>query len=65
MASVRNLVINILRLTGASNIAAGPRHHGRNLTDRSRPSTPADFAGACGRCYGCCTNTWAVAESPS
>ena len=29
MASVRNLVISILRLTGATNIAAGLRHHGR------------------------------------
>lgn len=29
MAGIRNLVINILRLTGATNIAAGLRHHSR------------------------------------
>ena len=30
MASLRNLAINILRMTGTSNIAAAPRHHARD-----------------------------------
>ena len=34
MASLRNLVISILRLTGATNIAAAVRHNARNS---SRP----------------------------
>jgi hypothetical protein len=32
MASLRNLAISILRLTGHSNIAAGLRHHAYNPT---------------------------------
>jgi predicted transposase YbfD/YdcC len=33
MASLRNLAINILRMTGTSNIAAALRHHARDPTD--------------------------------
>jgi hypothetical protein len=32
MASLRNLAIAILRLTGHTNIAAGLRHHAHNAT---------------------------------
>ena len=32
MASLRNLVISILRLAGITNIAAALRHHSRNTT---------------------------------
>jgi hypothetical protein len=32
MASMRNLVIGILRLAGATNIAAALRHHARDAT---------------------------------
>jgi hypothetical protein len=32
MASLRNLAVAILRLTGHTNIAAGLRHHARNPT---------------------------------
>jgi hypothetical protein len=38
MASLRNLVITILRLTGAASIAAALRYHAR----RPRPPTPHD-----------------------
>jgi predicted transposase YbfD/YdcC len=41
MASIRNLVINILRLTGATNIAAGLRHHSR------RPHRPIQTLNTC------------------
>ncbi|MEX5638079.1 ISAs1 family transposase, partial [Parafrankia sp. FMc2] len=36
MASLRNLAIAILRLTGVTNIAAGIRHHAR------RPERPLE-----------------------
>jgi hypothetical protein len=36
MASLRNLVISILRIAGVTNIAAALRHHSRNA---SRPLT--------------------------
>lgn len=41
MASVRNLVISILRLTGTTNIAAALRHHGR------RPHRPLQTFNTC------------------
>jgi len=41
MASLRNLAITILRLTGHSNIAAGLRHHAHTPPDHSTPSWPA------------------------
>jgi predicted transposase YbfD/YdcC len=41
MASIRNLVISILRLTGAPNIAAGLRHHSR------KPHRPLETLNAC------------------
>ena len=33
MASIRNLAINLLRLSGATNIAAALRHHARTATN--------------------------------
>jgi len=41
MASLRNLTISVLRLTGATNIAAGLRHHAR------RPHRPLQTIMAC------------------
>ena len=41
MASVRNLAIGILRLTGVTNIAAALRHHAR------RPHRPLQTLNTC------------------
>jgi len=33
MASIRNLAINLIRLSGATNIAAALRHHARDTNN--------------------------------
>ena len=46
MASLRNLAISILRLTGATNIAAALRHHAPPATANDHAVLANDFAGA-------------------
>lgn len=49
MATLRNLVISILRLSGVTNIAAALRHHARDATAHWPPwASPNDFADTLG-----------------